>query len=175
LIPHWVKTVDESLKIRKMCLNARAETIFGLPSFRSPIQTKRCLIPATGYFEYHHREKSVTPYYIFLKDEEVFSFGGIYEKWQNPVTKETTQTYTLITVPANELCATIHNGGKNPFRMPLIISRENEEYWLNNSLKTNDIKQFFMPFDASGMDAYPISRDFTKKRPGDASIIEPAA
>ena len=65
LIPHWVKAADEAQKIRKICLNARAETVFSLPAFRSPVITKRCLIPATGYFEYHHREKAVIPYYIF--------------------------------------------------------------------------------------------------------------
>jgi putative SOS response-associated peptidase YedK len=175
LIPHWTQDFEEAQKIRKMCLNARAETVFNLPSFRSPILSKRCLIPATGYFEFHHREKSVFPYYIFLKNEEIFSFGGIYERWQNPVKMEITQTFTIITVPANELCTQIHNGGKTPFRMPLIVHREDETQWLDNSLKANDIKQFFKSFDTNRMDAYPISKDFTKKRPDDASIIEKAA
>jgi len=175
LIPHWTRDFEEAQKIRKMCLNARAETVFNLPSFRNPILSQRCLIPATGYFEFHHREKSVIPYYIFLRHEEIFSFGGIYERWQNPDTKEITQTFTVITVPANELCAQIHNGGKNPFRMPLIVRPEDEAHWIDNSLKANDIKQFFQPFDANKMDAYPISKDFTKKRPDDASIIEKAA
>ena len=59
--------------------------------------------------------------------------------------------------------------------MPLIINREQEEQWLDHSLKPIDIKQFFQPFDANQMDAYRISGDFTKKRPDDASIIERAA
>jgi putative SOS response-associated peptidase YedK len=158
-----------------MTLNARSETVFNLPSFKTSIHTKRCLLPATGYFEFHHCDKTVTPYYIFLKDEEIFSLGGIYEFWQNPLTKETTQTFTILTVTANELCAQIHNGGKNPFRMPLIISRENEDQWLNPSLKTIDIQQFFLPFPAQRMDAYPISKDFLKKRADDVSIIKRAA
>ena len=175
LIPNWTKTAQDAQKVKKMTLNARAETVFSLPSFRSPILTKRCLIPVTGYFEFHHREKSVIPYYIFLKNEEIFSFGGIYDLWQNPVTLEMMQTYTIITVPANELCASIHNGGKNPFRMPLIISRENEPQWIDNKLNKNDINRFFQPFDANRMDAYPVSKDFMKKLPGDATIIEKAA
>ena len=97
---------------------------------------------------------------------------GMYEIWQNPHTKENTQTFTILTVPANELCTKIHNGGKNPFRMPLIVNRENEKLWLDNTLKTNDIQQFFHPYDADLMDAYPVSKDFLKKRPDDASIIE---
>jgi len=175
LIPSWTRTIEDAQKIRKMTINARDETVFNLPSFRNPILSQRCLISATGYFEFHHREKSVIPYYIFLRHEEIFSFGGIYEHWQNPDTKEITKTFTIITVPANELCAQIHNGGKNPFRMPLIVRPEDEAHWVDNSLKANNIKQFFQPFDANKMNAYPISKDFTKKRPDDASIIEKAA
>jgi len=175
LIPYWTKTSEDAKKISKMCLNAKTETVFNLPSFRSPILTKRCLIPSTGYFEFHHSGQSVIPWYIFLKEEEIFSLGGMYEVWQNPVTKDLAQTFTILTVPANELCAKIHNGGKNPFRMPLIISRKNEEQWLNQSLKVTDIQKFFQPFDATLMGAYPISTDFLKKRPDDPSVIEKAA
>jgi putative SOS response-associated peptidase YedK len=146
LIPHWTRTPEEAQKIHKMTLNARAETVFSLPSFRTPIQSKRCLIPVTGYFEFHHQGKTKTPYYIFLKEEEIFSLAGMYDRWQHPVTKEITQTFTILTVPANPLCAQIHNGGKNPFRMPLIISKENEKNWLTPSLKTADIQHFFLLF-----------------------------
>jgi len=175
LIPHWTKTADEAAKIRKICLNARAETVFSKPTFRTPILTKRCLIPATGYFEFHHSRIGVIPYHIFLRNDEIFSFGGLFEKWYKPDTKETIQTFSVLTTSANELCATIHNGGKNPFRMPVIIGKENEEQWLDNSLKENDILPFFQPFSSDLMDAYPISKDFLKKSPDDASIIEPVA
>jgi putative SOS response-associated peptidase YedK len=175
LIPAWTKTEEEAAKLRKMCLNARSKTVFDLPSFRNPVLAGRCLIPATGYFEFHHHEKTAIPYYIFLKNEEILSLGGLYEIWQNPVTHKTTRTFTILTVPANELCSEIHNGGKNPFRMPLIISRENECHWLDRSLNRPDIERFFRPFDTNLMDAYPISNDFLKKSPDDASIIEPAS
>lgn len=175
LIPHWTRTVEEAQKTRKMTLNARAETVFSLPSFRTSIHTKRCLIPITGYFEFQHQDKTTIPYYIFLKDDDIFSLGGMYERWQHPLTNETMQTFSILTVPANTLCAEIHNGGKNPFRMPLIIGKEKEQHWLDKSLKTTDIQQFFQPFDADKMDAYPIAKDFLKKHPDDASIIERAA
>ena len=175
LIPKWTKTVEEAKKIRNMTLNARCETVFDKPAFRTSILSKRCLIPSTGYFEFHHQGKSVTPYYIFLKNEEVFSLGGLYEMWRHPQTKEMIQTFTVLTVPANELCAGIHNGGKNPFRMPLIIDREYEKHWLDTSLTHTDIQQFFQPFDNNRMDAYPIAKDFLKKQPDDPSIIERAA
>lgn len=172
LIPFWVKTEEDAKKISKTTLNARSETVFNLPSFRIPIMSKRCLIPSSGYFEFHHIGKEAIPYFIFLKDEEIFSLGGIFEIWKNPVSNEIVKTFTILTVQANELCAKIHNSGKNPFRMPLIISKEKEEYWLDASLKSDDIKQFFLPFDQNRMDAYPVSKDFLKKSPTDSTIIE---
>jgi putative SOS response-associated peptidase YedK len=163
------------MKIRKMTLNAKSETVFSLPSFRKPILSKRCLLPSTGYFEFHHAENEVIPYYIFLKNEKIFSIGAIFEIWQNPVTNENMQTFSVLTVPANELCAKIHNGGKNPFRMPLIIDREQEEHWLDMSLNNSNIKRFFEPYNASEMDAYSITKDFIKKSSKDVTIIQKAA
>lgn len=174
LIPAWTKTVEEARKLSKMCLNARSETVFNLPSFLNPVLSRRCLIPAIGYFEFHHQDKTAIPYYIFLKDEEIFSFGGLHELWRNPAANETTHTFTILTVPANQLCSEIHNGGKNPFRMPLIIGREEENLWLDHSLNRPEISKFFQPYDPSRMDAYPISTDFLKKSPDDAGIIVPA-
>jgi len=175
LIPGWIKTGEEASKIRKMNLNARSETVFNLPSFRAPVLRRRCLIPGTGYFEFQHTGKNVTPHYIFLRDEAIFSFGGIVELWKNPATNETIQSFAVLTTAANTLCAAIHNGGKNPYRMPVIISRENEAHWLDDSLKVDEIKAFFRPFDADRMNAYPVAGDFLKRNPKDSSIIEPAA
>ena len=174
LTPSWTKTADDAAKFQKMCLNARAETVFSKPAFRAPILKKRCLMPVTGFFDFHHTKSGVIPYHIFLRNDEIFSIAGMYDKWLNPATNETLQTFSILTTSANELCAKIHNGGKNPFRMPVIISREYEELWFDNSLKESDIQQFFQPFDAALMDAYPISKDFLKRSPDDASIIEPA-
>jgi len=175
LIPYWVKTGEEASKIRKMTLNARAESVFNLSAFRVPILSGRCLIPSTGYFEFQHNGKNVVPYYLFLRDEAIFSFGGIAERWRNPSTGETVQTFSVLTTDANPLCATIHNGGKNPYRMPVIISREQEERWLDRSLKASEIKEFFIPYEVDRMEAYPIANDFLKRNPKDPIIIEPAA
>ena len=172
LIPPWTRTIADANKIKKICLNARAETMFKLPSFRSPVLSKRCLLPVSGFFEFNHQGNSVIPYYIFIKNEDIFSIGGLYEHWRNPETNETTKTFTVITVPSNDLCSKIHNGGKNPFRMPLIIDRDNENMWLDKSLKSVDIQQFLQPFDTNRMSAYPIAADFLKMKPNDPTIIQ---
>jgi len=171
LIPSWTKSIQSAKDIRYKTLNARSETVFELPSFSAPIMTKRCLFPSTGFFEFHHTGKNVTPYYIYLKNEEIFSLGAIFDVWQNPKSREEVMTFSVLTTPANYLCSKIHNGGENPFRMPLILNREDEERWLDNSLNIDEIKSFFEPMHTNKMDAHPISKDFLKKKPNDASII----
>ena len=169
LIPAWIKTSTDAAKMSKMCLNARSETVFEKPVFKG-IHSKRCLLPVTGYFEFQHTTNGVLPYYIFLRDEDIFSLGGIIETWQKPETKETIQTFTILTTAANSLCAKIHNGGKNPHRMPVIVGKENEEIWLDKSLNENDIKLFFRSYDDGKMDAYQVVRDFMKRN--DKTVIE---
>ena len=175
LIPGWTKTEADALKVRKMTLNARAETVFSLPSFRVPIIKRRCLIPSTGYFEFHHEGKEAIPYYIFLRDESVFSLGGVYEVWENSATGDVAETFSVITVPANALCKEIHNGGKNPGRMPLIIPRENEERWLDARMKVDEIVELLVSYDSGKMDAYPVAGDFLKKGAKDKTVRERAA
>lgn len=176
LIPHWLKpragesAKDASIRaeaFRKGTYNARAETVFEKPSFREPIMRRRCLIPATGFFEYHHSaDGSAEPYYIFLKGEKIFSMGGIFDFWRNPETGNESASFSQITTEPNPLMRKIHNGGKNPFRMPLIIRPEDENKWLDPNLDRGSIEKFFKPFPQSDMDAYQVESDFSK-RPDD--------
>lgn len=173
LIPFWAQDEEKAKGIRKMTYNARSETIFKLPSFREPILKKRCLIPSTGYFEYHHNEdESTTPYYIYLPDEEIFSMAGIYDVWHDKETGEILQTFSIITTDANKLTGEIHNGGKNARRMPVILSKADEEKWLDPKLAKEQIEALMKPFDTKLMDAYAIQSNFIKKNPKDKTILE---
>lgn len=134
----------------------------------------RILIPSTGYFEYHHEGKETTPYFIFLKDEELFSIGGISDTWKNPETGEEFETFSLITTPANELTGWIHNGGKNPERMPYIIAQELEKAWLNPDATKEELHDLMKVYPAEKMDAYIVKKDFIKRNPKDPEIIEAA-
>jgi len=159
LIPFWAKTEQSANEIRKLTYNARSETIFQKPAFKYAIQKRRCIIPSTGYFEYHHNEdKSKTPYYIYLKNIKIFSMAGIFDLWTNPVNGDVYQTFSLITTIANDLTSKIHNGGKNPKRMPLILKESDEEKWLFKNLSQLEIENFFKSFEAVEMDAYPIEK-----------------
>jgi putative SOS response-associated peptidase YedK len=109
LIPFWVRSEEDATEIRKMTLNARADTIFEKPSFREPIMKKRCIVPSTGYFEWRHEGANKIPYYIYVKDEPIFSMAGIYDRWLDKDTGEEHETFSIITTDTNSLTDYIDN------------------------------------------------------------------
>ena len=169
LIPFWVKDEKQADEIKRVTLNARANTIFQKPSFREPIRSKRCLVPSTGYFEWRHEGDRKIPYYIYLKDESIFSMAGIYDEWLEKKTGEIIKTFSIITTEANPLTDYIHN---TKHRMPAILNQEDEEKWLDPKLEKSDIEQLLLPFPADLMDAYVIDRDFLKKPVDDPTILD---
>lgn len=171
LIPFWVKNEEDADEIKRMTLNARADTIFEKPSFREPILKKRCIIPSTGYFEWRHEGAKKIPYFIHLKDEEIFSMAGVYDTWVNKATGTEHSTFSIITTDANPLTDYIHN---TKHRMPAILSKEDEEKWLDSNLSKAEIASLLKPYDESLMDAYIIRNDFIKKAPTDKTILQEA-
>lgn len=169
LIPFWVKNDNDAAQIRTKTYNARAESIFQKPSFRPYIRTQRCIVPSTGWFDWRHEAGKKIPYFIYVKNEPIFSMAGIYADWKDPQNGRTLYTFSIITTQANPLMAYIHNTN---FRMPVLIHKEEEEKWLYPELKEEEIKAFLQPFDESLMDAYVIHNNFLKKNPQDPSIIE---
>ncbi len=141
LLPFWAK--EETF--RKNTLNARIETIDEKVSFRN-ITQNRCLIIATGYYEWHWNDSKGSTkdkYQINSKDDEIFTFAGLYTNWKNPATGEIKNTYTMVTTEANELMSFVHNHGK---RMPIMLKRQDETAWLDSSIK---ISEFAFPYEAN--------------------------
>ena len=153
LIPNWVKNDSKADEIKKFTLNARSETIFEKPSFRNSINSKRCLIPATGFFEWKHINKEKIPYYIFSAKQDIFSFAGIWDNYTNENNEEVF-TYSIVTCKANPFMANIHNTKK---RMPVILNLKQESLWLDNNLKKNEINKIFLEVEYD-LDAYTINK-----------------
>lgn len=170
LIPFWTKTEEDAAAIRTKTYNARAESIFDKPSFRSSVTNKRCLIPSTGWFDWRHEKGKKIPYFIYVKDEEIFSMAGIYSEWQHPQTRQPLYTFSIITTEANELMRCIHNTN---FRMPALLYKEEEEKWLYPGLNRSAVEELLQPFDSNRMEAYVIDNNFLKKSPYDPDIIKP--
>ena len=148
LIPHWAK----DSKIGYKTINARAETIADKPMFRSSLKSKRCLVPASGFYEWQTTQQGKIPHYIHLNKEALFAFAGLYDIWKNEKEQEV-YTFTIITTSPNTLIEKIHN------RMPVILKESDEDKWLDTENITVEIAlKMLAPYRASGMEAYPISR-----------------
>jgi putative SOS response-associated peptidase YedK len=160
LIPFWIKTRSDAESIRKKTINARTETLFEKPSFRYAAEKQRCLIPADGFFEWRYYQKNNYPYYIYLKDHTIFSFAGVYEKWNDPEQNKTLYTFSVITCDANTIMEKIHNKKK---RMPVILLKDHENTWIDESMKKNELKELLVPLEDGVLDAHTISKRVTSR------------
>jgi putative SOS response-associated peptidase YedK len=151
LIPKWVKDNDQASKVRKGTFNAKAETVFEKPSFRSSIKERRCLVLADGFFEWQHVGARKYPYYIRLKSGDAFAMAGIWNEWSAGGTKK--NTFSIITTEANPMLARIHNTKK---RMPVILRRGEEMRWLDKGLRPEEIGSFLRPYDEDEMEAHTV-------------------
>ena len=160
LIPSWTRDEDYANDIRYKTFNARAETITEKPSFRNAIRSNRCLVITRGFYEWQTIGKEKFPYYIYLSDERIFTFAGLFDTWTNHRTGEMLKTFSIITTCANPLMEKIHNIKK---RMPVILSGEDEKRWLDPSVPLSESLGLLKPFSEKEMEAHTISRLITRR------------
>ncbi len=131
LIPYWVKNEQQQLDIWNKTINARGESIFEKPSFRTSAKSKRCIIYIDGFFEHHHFAGNTYPFFIQRVDGEPLILGGLWDEWTNKESGEVVNSFTIVTTKANKLMRKIHNNPKlKEARMPLILSEGATETWL---------------------------------------------
>jgi putative SOS response-associated peptidase YedK len=165
LIPFWAKDPKNSYKT----INARAETVATSPVFREALKRRRCLVPASGFYEWQQTERGKLPYFIHLKDIELFAFAGLYDVWQDAEGNEL-RTYTIITTTPNELVQPIHN------RMPVILHPDDEAMWIDPKMNdTAALRALLQPFPNALMEAYPVSRAVNTAAIDTPALIEPVA
>jgi putative SOS response-associated peptidase YedK len=154
LIPNWA-TSEKAIDIQKSTLNAKSETIFELASFKEATTT-RCLVLAESFYEWRTEGKRKIPYQIFVKDQDVFAMGGLFTEWKDVKSGQSKNTFTIITVPANDMMAYIHNSKQ---RMPLIIPQNQELEWLKPNLTQLQIANMLRPYKSSEMKANQIRHE----------------
>jgi putative SOS response-associated peptidase YedK len=163
LIPFWNKDKQKALEGRVNTLNCKGETAWEKPSFRASIKSKRCLVPSSGFYEWMHVGKEKIPYFIYLKDVEIFSFAGIYDECtikDADDREEKFQTFSVVTTCANGIMEKIHNSKK---RMPVIISPEKESLWISENSTKEEINELLLPYPEEGMKAHTISKLITSR------------
>ena len=161
LVPSWAK--DE--KIGARMINARGETVAEKPSFRSAVKSRRCLIPASGFYEWITTDSGKQPHFIHFSDARLFAFAGLWERWQKGASGSL-ETCTIITTDPNPLMADLHN------RMPVILNAATWSEWLAPApLSPERLHDLFLPYPAEGMEAYPVSTHVNKPVNDDSECI----
>ena len=163
LIPAWAK--DTSIGNR--LANARAETVADKPSFRAAFRRGRCLVPASGFYEWKNAGGRKQPYYIRPTGSGLFALAGISELWSGP--GGPLHTVCLITTEPNELMREIHD------RMPVIVPHEDYAAWLDpGNHDAARLKDMLRPLAARRMESYPVGKAVSYARNEGAELIEPA-
>ncbi len=163
LVPVWA--TDE--RIGSRMINARIETLAEKPAFRQPLEQRRCIVPFDGFYEWRKEPNGKKqPYLIGIDDQALFSIAGLWETWRAP-DGQFIPSFTLITLPPNELMENIHN------RMPAILLPEQERLWLSEDLSINELIQILAPYPAKLMHAFPVSPAVNKVTQNDPSLIVP--
>lgn len=163
LVPHWTKEPGST----PHPINARAESLAEKPRFAPLVKSRRCLVPASGFYEWKKDGKRKIPFYFHLPGEPLFAFAGLYDAWHGP-DGTNLLTYTIITCPANPLLADVHD------RMPVILSRENEERWLApGPVPAEDLPRILAPCPASAMEKVAVSDRVNNPAADDENLIRP--
>lgn len=156
LIPNnnKIENWESAQHYRKLTLNARAESIFEKPSYKDNIRQHRCLLPVSGFYEWRNFNGRKYPYYIYPEGANSFLIGSVYDSWLDKSTGITHTSFSMVTTAANGMMETIHNDKK---RMPLILSTQNAQLWLQPQLQKPDIEALMQPYDEHYMRSHTIS------------------
>jgi putative SOS response-associated peptidase YedK len=165
LVPSWSK--DASIGSR--LINARSETAGEKPAFRAALRSRRCLVPADGFYEWQVRGGRKQPHLIQRRDGGPFAFAGLWERWRGTEGTEIASC-TLLTTEANELVRPIHD------RMPVILDPRDYEAWLDSEVNTPArVASLLRPSSAAEMVAIPVGLWVNDPRHDDPRCVDPEA
>ena len=146
LVPFWSKEPGG----KRPLINARAEGIEAKPSFRGPVRHRRCIVPASGFYEWGRQGTGKQPYFVRPAKEEVFALAGIWDHWEGKQ-GEVIESVAIITTTANELMQPIHD------RMPVILEEEDVSAWIAPTTKLEKALAMLKPCSSTRMMTYPVS------------------
>jgi putative SOS response-associated peptidase YedK len=142
----------------KPIINARAETVAELPTFASSLRERRCLVPATGWYEWRTLDGKKQPYYLSTEDGEL----GLAGVWR---TRDKREEFSIITTTANESIDHIHD------RMPVILPKERWRVWLADT-PLEEVLAMLEPYPAQWMDAWAVGNRVGSVKNDDEDLLE---
>ena len=179
IIAPWSKDSDAAIKSQSQAINARSETVDQKPTFRSAFRSRRCLIPADGYYEWATEMGPYSPKQPFYISADVsadsaigksqsLAFAGIWDRWIAP-DGTVRDSAAIITRPAVEFLATVHS------RMPTFLPRDRWDHWLDRSVQDVDEIRAMMELEspAIGLKAVPVASLVNSIRNNGPELIAP--
>ena len=162
LIPSWAKTVSGPPMI-----NARSETAATMPAFRDPMKSRRCLIPADGFYEWQRKGNTKQPFCFEVSDGELFAFAGLWDRWKDP-SGQWIRSCSILTTTPNVVTSAAHD------RMPVILDRDNYDLWLDPGMTdVAAVSEMLKPYDAQLMRSYAVSARVNSVANDDAECSTP--
>ena len=146
LVPFWSKEPGG----KRPLINARAEGIETKPSFRGPVRHRRCIVPASGFYEWRREGSGKQPFFVRPVADEVFALAGIWDHWEGKQ-GEVIESVAIITTSANELMQPIHD------RMPVILGKEDVAAWIAPTTKLEKALPMLKPCSLTRMMTYSVS------------------
>ena len=159
-LPHWATSPADG----PLLINARAETLADKPAFRQAARKRRCLIPASGFYEWQKQGRHRLPWYVTQPGAEVMAFGGIWQDWTGS-DGQTLRTVAIVTTPANADIAPVHD------RAPLIIARADWPLWLGEAGK--GAARLMHPPPDGTLTAWRVSERVNSGREDDPGLVVP--
>ncbi len=164
LVPSWwSKPLKE---MRMATFNARAETVAEKPMFRDAFKKRRCLIPASGYYEWQDTPSGKQPYYFTRRDGHVMTIAGLWSNWKDKTTGEDLKSCTMVITEPNKFVADVHD------RMPVILEARDFEQWERGDGK--EASALMRPAGEDMLQKWPVSKRVNSSRASDedATLIE---
>ena len=170
LIAPWSQDTTSALRSQSQAINARTESIDEKPTFKNAFRSRRCLIPASGYYEWATELGPYSPkqpFYIHGASNSLIAFAGIWDRWRAP-DGSYKESAAIITRPAVDFLATVHH------RMPTFLPQDRWDQWLQRDLNQVEKIRSLMVLEepAKGLSAYPVSSKVNSTSNNGAGLIK---
>jgi len=163
LIPWWAKDATGAASM----INARSETAGTKPAFRDALKSRRCIIPADGFYEWQRTGKAKQPYCFEVNEGELFAFAGIWDRWKDAGGK-ILETCSILNTTPNAVTSAIHD------RTPVILDPDSYDLWLDPGFAdAAAVSELLKPYDAWPMRCYPVSPRINHAGNDDAECGKP--
>lgn len=164
LIPFWAKDPKSGYST----INARAESVDTKPTFRGPFKSRRCIVPADGFYEWHEENGIKIPHHIGRKDGAPFALAGLWDRWHGP--QGDVLSCTIIVTEASQFMRRLHE------RMPVILAPQDYERWLDPTNQDSaSLKRLLAPAPEDSLVEWPVSTKVNNPRHEAPDCAEPAA